>query len=84
MQDYLGALIVLATAGASIWGLDCGIFSRGLVGLGLTYALTVSITAFLTLTKLEFIIAASFLLYICLVSRLEIDYMLSLSCTIKG
>ncbi|XP_019753242.1 ATP-binding cassette sub-family C member 9 [Hippocampus comes] len=40
--DYLGAVIVLAAAGASIWGLDCGQPSAGQVGLALTYALTVT------------------------------------------
>ncbi|XP_057710540.1 ATP-binding cassette sub-family C member 9 isoform X3 [Corythoichthys intestinalis] len=40
--DYLGAVIVLAAAGASIWGLDCGKPSGGMVGLALTYALTVT------------------------------------------
>ncbi|XP_061617286.1 ATP-binding cassette sub-family C member 9 isoform X1 [Phyllopteryx taeniolatus] len=40
--DYLGAVIVLAAAGASIWGLDCGQPSGGEVGLALTYALTVT------------------------------------------
>ncbi|XP_070785440.1 ATP-binding cassette sub-family C member 9 isoform X1 [Enoplosus armatus] len=38
--DYLGAVIVLTAAGASIWGF--GLHSGGLVGLGLTYALTVT------------------------------------------
>lgn len=33
---------MLAAAGASIWGLDCGQPSAGQVGLALTYALTVS------------------------------------------
>ncbi|XP_060936365.1 ATP-binding cassette sub-family C member 9 [Limanda limanda] len=36
--DYLGAVIVLAAAGASIWSSSCG----GMLGLGLTYALTVT------------------------------------------
>ncbi|XP_061922297.1 ATP-binding cassette sub-family C member 9 isoform X2 [Entelurus aequoreus] len=40
--DYLGAVIVLAAAGASIWGSRCGQPSGGLVGLALTYALTVT------------------------------------------
>ncbi|XP_049616239.1 ATP-binding cassette sub-family C member 9 isoform X1 [Syngnathus scovelli] len=40
--DYLGAVIVLAAAGASIWGFRCGQPSGGLVGLALTYALTVT------------------------------------------
>ncbi|XP_077400462.1 ATP-binding cassette sub-family C member 9 isoform X2 [Vanacampus margaritifer] len=40
--DYLGAVIVLAAAGASIWGLECGQPTAGLVGLALTYALTVT------------------------------------------
>ncbi|XP_054623345.1 ATP-binding cassette sub-family C member 9 isoform X1 [Dunckerocampus dactyliophorus] len=40
--DYLGAVIVLAAAGTSIWGLHCGEPSGGLVGLALTYALTVT------------------------------------------
>ncbi|XP_077450515.1 ATP-binding cassette sub-family C member 9 isoform X2 [Stigmatopora argus] len=40
--DYLGAVVVLAAAGASIWGLDCGKPSGGMVGLALTYALTVT------------------------------------------
>lgn len=43
MQDYLGAVIVLTAAGASIWSLEYGLPSGGLVGLGLTYALTVSL-----------------------------------------
>lgn len=43
VQDYLGAVIVLAAAGASIWSLHYGLPSGGLVGLGLTYALTVSL-----------------------------------------
>uniref|UniRef100_A0A665UUR2 ATP-binding cassette, sub-family C (CFTR/MRP), member 9 n=1 Tax=Echeneis naucrates TaxID=173247 RepID=A0A665UUR2_ECHNA len=38
--DYLGAVIVLTAAGASIW--SYGLQSVGLVGLGLTYALTVT------------------------------------------
>ncbi|XP_039625641.1 ATP-binding cassette sub-family C member 9 isoform X1 [Polypterus senegalus] len=38
--DYLGAVIVLTAAVASIWTLDK--FQAGLVGLGLTYALTVT------------------------------------------
>ncbi|XP_030006352.1 ATP-binding cassette sub-family C member 9 [Sphaeramia orbicularis] len=37
--DYLGAVIVLTAAGASIWS---SLTSSGLVGLGLTYALTVT------------------------------------------
>lgn len=40
-QDYLGALIVLAAAVASIRSLPNDLLSRSLVGLGLTYALTV-------------------------------------------
>ncbi|XP_071358347.1 ATP-binding cassette sub-family C member 9 isoform X8 [Trachinotus anak] len=40
--DYLGAVIVLTAAGASIWSLRYGLHSVGLVGLGLTYALTVT------------------------------------------
>nr|XP_046235528.1 ATP-binding cassette sub-family C member 9 isoform X2 [Scatophagus argus] len=40
--DYLGAVIVLTAAGASIWSLHYGLPSGGLVGLGLTYALTVT------------------------------------------
>ncbi|XP_031714799.1 ATP-binding cassette sub-family C member 9 isoform X4 [Anarrhichthys ocellatus] len=40
--DYLGAVIVLAAAGASIWFPSIGLASGGLVGLGLTYALTVT------------------------------------------
>ncbi|XP_041819463.1 ATP-binding cassette sub-family C member 9 [Chelmon rostratus] len=40
--DYLGAVIVLAAAGASIWSSHNGLHSGGLVGLGLTYALTVT------------------------------------------
>ncbi|TNN46217.1 ATP-binding cassette sub-family C member 9 [Liparis tanakae] len=40
--DYLGAVIVLTAAGASIWGHDMGLPSGGLVGLALTYALTVT------------------------------------------
>ncbi|XP_067346643.1 ATP-binding cassette sub-family C member 9 isoform X2 [Channa argus] len=40
--DYLGAVIVLTAAGASIWSLRYGFPSGGLVGLGLTYALTVT------------------------------------------
>uniref|UniRef100_A0A665UWF5 ATP-binding cassette, sub-family C (CFTR/MRP), member 9 n=1 Tax=Echeneis naucrates TaxID=173247 RepID=A0A665UWF5_ECHNA len=39
-NDYLGAVIVLTAAGASIW--SYGLQSVGLVGLGLTYALTVT------------------------------------------
>ncbi|XP_029317557.1 ATP-binding cassette sub-family C member 9 isoform X1 [Cottoperca gobio] len=38
--DFLGAVIVLAAAGASIW--NYRLTSRGLVGLALTYALTVT------------------------------------------
>lgn len=41
VQDYLGALIVLAAAVASIWSLPHSLLSKSLVGLGLTYALTV-------------------------------------------
>lgn len=37
-QDYLGAVIVLTAAVAAIWSSS----QSGLVGLGLTYALTVS------------------------------------------
>lgn len=37
-QDYLGAMIVLTAAVAAIWSSS----QSGLVGLGLTYALTVS------------------------------------------
>uniref|UniRef100_A0A4W6D0M1 ATP-binding cassette, sub-family C (CFTR/MRP), member 9 n=1 Tax=Lates calcarifer TaxID=8187 RepID=A0A4W6D0M1_LATCA len=40
--DYLGAVIVLTAAGASIWSLRYDLPSVGLVGLGLTYALTVT------------------------------------------
>lgn len=40
VQDYLGAVIVLSAAGAAIWTKTC---SLGLAGLGLTYALTVSL-----------------------------------------
>ncbi|XP_062338764.1 ATP-binding cassette sub-family C member 9 isoform X1 [Osmerus eperlanus] len=40
--DYLGAVIVLTAAIASIWSFDYSIPSGGLVGLGLTYALTVT------------------------------------------
>ncbi|XP_038594749.1 ATP-binding cassette sub-family C member 9 isoform X6 [Micropterus salmoides] len=40
--DYLGAVIVLTAAGASIWSFSYGLRSGGLVGLGLTYALTVT------------------------------------------
>uniref|UniRef100_A0A7N6ACJ0 ATP-binding cassette, sub-family C (CFTR/MRP), member 9 n=1 Tax=Anabas testudineus TaxID=64144 RepID=A0A7N6ACJ0_ANATE len=40
--DYLGAVIVLTVAGASIWSLRYGLPCCGLVGLGLTYALTVT------------------------------------------
>uniref|UniRef100_A0A8C9ZMT0 ATP-binding cassette, sub-family C (CFTR/MRP), member 9 n=1 Tax=Sander lucioperca TaxID=283035 RepID=A0A8C9ZMT0_SANLU len=40
--DYLGAVIVLTAAGAAIWSLRYGLHSGGLVGLGLTYALTVT------------------------------------------
>lgn len=40
-QDYLGALIVLAAAVTSIRSLPNTLLSRSLVGLGLTYALTV-------------------------------------------
>ncbi|XP_073336599.1 ATP-binding cassette sub-family C member 9 [Pagrus major] len=40
--DYLGAVIVLTAAGASICSLSYGLPSGGLVGLGLTYALTVT------------------------------------------
>ena len=38
VQDYLGAVIVLTAAGACIWSSQSG----GMVGLALTYALTVS------------------------------------------
>lgn len=41
VQDYLGALIVLAAAVASIRSLPNEHLSRSLVGLALTYALTV-------------------------------------------
>lgn len=41
MQDYLGAMIVLAAAVASIWSLPNELLSKSLAGLGLTYALTV-------------------------------------------
>lgn len=41
VQDYLGAMIVLAAAVASIWSLPHGDLSKSLAGLGLTYALTV-------------------------------------------
>uniref|UniRef100_H2MRJ2 ATP-binding cassette, sub-family C (CFTR/MRP), member 9 n=1 Tax=Oryzias latipes TaxID=8090 RepID=H2MRJ2_ORYLA len=40
--DYLGAVIVLTAATASIWSSQYGLPAGGLVGLGLTYALTVS------------------------------------------
>uniref|UniRef100_A0A3B5ARC3 ATP binding cassette subfamily C member 9 n=1 Tax=Stegastes partitus TaxID=144197 RepID=A0A3B5ARC3_9TELE len=40
--DYLGAVIVLTAAGTSIWSLRYGLPAGGLVGLGLTYALTVT------------------------------------------
>ncbi|XP_047431168.1 ATP-binding cassette sub-family C member 9 isoform X5 [Mugil cephalus] len=40
--DYLGAVIVLTAAGASIWSLRYNNPAGGLVGLGLTYALTVT------------------------------------------
>ncbi|XP_071374324.1 ATP-binding cassette sub-family C member 9 isoform X1 [Centroberyx affinis] len=40
--DYLGAVIVLTAAVSSIWSLRYGLPSGGLVGLGLTYALTVT------------------------------------------
>ncbi|XP_035532249.1 ATP-binding cassette sub-family C member 9 isoform X4 [Morone saxatilis] len=40
--DYLGAVIVLTAAGASIWSSLYGLLRGGLVGLGLTYALTVT------------------------------------------
>uniref|UniRef100_A0AAQ4QAV5 ATP-binding cassette, sub-family C (CFTR/MRP), member 9 n=1 Tax=Gasterosteus aculeatus aculeatus TaxID=481459 RepID=A0AAQ4QAV5_GASAC len=40
--DYLGAVIVLSAAGTSIWASGYGFYSGGLVGLGLTYALTVT------------------------------------------
>ncbi|TMS03088.1 ATP-binding cassette sub-family C member 9 [Larimichthys crocea] len=40
--DYLGAVIVLSAAGAAIWSLHYGLLHKGLVGLGLTYALTVT------------------------------------------
>lgn len=39
-QDYLGAVIVLTAAVAAIWTSSYGV-QPGLVGLGLTYALTV-------------------------------------------
>ncbi|XP_056131630.1 ATP-binding cassette sub-family C member 9 [Lampris incognitus] len=40
--DYLGAVIVLTAAVASIWSSRYGFRAEGLVGLGLTYALTVT------------------------------------------
>lgn len=40
--DYLGAVIVLTAAGASIWTSPGNLPSESLVGLGLTYALTVT------------------------------------------
>ncbi|KAM3859189.1 ATP-binding cassette sub-family C member 9 [Diretmus argenteus] len=40
--DYLGAVIVLTAAVASIWSFRYDLPSGGLVGLGLTYALTVT------------------------------------------
>uniref|UniRef100_A0A3Q1FN39 ATP-binding cassette, sub-family C (CFTR/MRP), member 9 n=1 Tax=Acanthochromis polyacanthus TaxID=80966 RepID=A0A3Q1FN39_9TELE len=40
--DYLGAVIVLTAAATSIWSLRFGLQTGGLVGLGLTYALTVT------------------------------------------
>lgn len=40
--DYLGAVIVLTAAGASIWSLQYSHDHGALVGLGLTYALTVT------------------------------------------
>uniref|UniRef100_A0A3B3E1M0 ATP-binding cassette, sub-family C (CFTR/MRP), member 9 n=1 Tax=Oryzias melastigma TaxID=30732 RepID=A0A3B3E1M0_ORYME len=40
--DYLGAVIVLTAATASIWSSQYGLPAGGLVGLGLTYALTVT------------------------------------------
>uniref|UniRef100_A0A3Q1BLK2 ATP-binding cassette, sub-family C (CFTR/MRP), member 9 n=1 Tax=Amphiprion ocellaris TaxID=80972 RepID=A0A3Q1BLK2_AMPOC len=40
--DYLGAVIVLTAAATSIWSLRYGLQAGGLVGLGLTYALTVT------------------------------------------
>uniref|UniRef100_A0A8C4FDA7 ATP-binding cassette sub-family C member 9 n=1 Tax=Dicentrarchus labrax TaxID=13489 RepID=A0A8C4FDA7_DICLA len=40
--DYLGAVIVLTAAGASIWSSLYNLPRGGLVGLGLTYALTVT------------------------------------------
>lgn len=43
MQDYLGAVIVLAAAVAFIWSLPNKLLSRSLAGLGLTYALTVGL-----------------------------------------
>lgn len=43
VQDYLGAVIVLTAASTSIWSLPYGLLSEGLVGLGLAYALTVSL-----------------------------------------
>lgn len=45
LQDYLGAMIVLTAAGASIWTSHSGL-DVSLVGLGLTYALTVSCPSF--------------------------------------
>lgn len=39
-QDYLGAVIVLTASVAAIWMSSYGV-QPGLVGLGLTYALTV-------------------------------------------
>lgn len=46
MQDYLGAVIVLAAAVASIWSLPNDLLSNSLAGLGLTYALTVRFSFF--------------------------------------
>ncbi|KAK5849384.1 hypothetical protein PBY51_009030 [Eleginops maclovinus] len=40
--DYLGAVIVLTAAGASIWSSHYNLHHGALVGLGLTYALTVT------------------------------------------
>ncbi|KAM6895582.1 ATP-binding cassette sub-family C member 9 [Xenentodon cancila] len=41
-MDYLGAVIVLTAAVASIWSLRYGLNTGGLVGFGLTYALSVT------------------------------------------
>ncbi len=43
VQDYLGAIIVLTAAGAFIWISHSAPPSQSMVGLGLTYALTVSL-----------------------------------------